>query len=81
MSSIEQMLIVDSVNGMPNFFAAIAPSISPSACCMPVSPVGAIATGMAVSTPAIVVRIERPSMLTATRWRSLIFWKSDSLAR
>ena len=39
-SSIEQMLMVDSVNGMPNFLAARAARISPSACCMPVRPGG-----------------------------------------
>ncbi len=81
MSSIEQMLIVESVNGMPNFLAASAPRISPSACCMPVRPVGAMATGMAVSKPAMTVRIERFSMFTATRWRSLMGRKSSSLAR
>jgi hypothetical protein len=30
--------------------------------------------------PTMVVRVLRPVMFTATRWRSLIFWKS-SLAR
>jgi hypothetical protein len=43
--------------------------------------VGAIATGMATGTPTMLVRVLRFSMFTATRWRSLIFWKSDSLAR
>ena len=81
MSSMEQMLMVDSVNGMPNALAALAPRISPSACCMPVRPVGAIATGMATSCPTMVVRVVRPSMFTATRWRSLMRWKSDSLER
>ncbi len=52
-SSIEQMLIVDSVNGMPNASAARAARISPSACCMPVRPVGAIATGIATSAPTM----------------------------
>ena len=41
---------------MPNFSAARAARISPSACCMPVRPVGAIATGIATSMPTIVVR-------------------------
>ncbi len=50
--------------------------ISPSACCMPVRPVGAMATGMATSCPTMVVRVVRPSMFTATRWRSLMRWKS-----
>ena len=81
MSSIEQMLIVDSVNGMPNFSAARAAWISPSACCMPVRPTGAMATGIFASWPTIVVAVLRFSMFTATRWRSLIFWKSLSLAR
>ena len=48
---------------------------------MPVRPVGASATGMATSTPAIVVRVERFSMFTATRWRSRIAPKSASFAR
>ena len=38
--------MVESVNGMPNFSAARAALISPSAICMPVEPTGAIATGM-----------------------------------
>ena len=81
MSSIEQMLIVDSVNGTPKTSAARAARISPSACCIPVRPVGASATGIATSSPAMVVRSERPSMLTATRCRSRMRWKSLSLAR
>ena len=71
-SSIEQMLIVDSVNGMPNFFAASAPRISPSACCMPVRPVGASATGIAQSIPIIFAATLRGSMFTATRWRNFM---------
>ncbi len=81
MSSIEQMLIMLRVNGMPNFSAARAARISPSACCMPVRPVGAIATGIAVGMPTIFVAIERLAMSTATRWRSLMRWKSLSFAR
>ena len=81
MSSIEQMLMVDKMNGMPNFSAARAALISPSALCMPVRPTGAIATGILAGTPTMVVAVLRFSMLTATRWRSLIFWKSASLAR
>ena len=80
-SSIEQILMVESVKGMPNFSAALAARISPSACCMPVSPVGAIATGMMVDWPAMVVRRERFSMLTATRWRNFMPAKSLLLAR
>jgi len=48
---------------------------------MPVRPTGAIATGIAASWPTILTAVLRFSMLTATRWRSLIFWKSLSLAR
>ena len=80
-SSIEQMLIVLSVKRMPKASAAWAARISPSACCMPVRPVGAMATGMATSMPTIFVAVLRFSMFTATRWRSLILWKSASLAR
>jgi hypothetical protein len=63
-SSIEQMLIIESVNGMQNFCAARAAWISPSACCMPVSPTGAIATGIVTSTPTIRDAVLRPSMFT-----------------
>ncbi len=73
--------MVESVKGTPNSAAARAARISPSACCMPVRPVGAIATGIAISWPSMRVRSERPSMFTATRWRSLIAAKSSSLAR
>ena len=58
---------------MPNFSAAFAALISPSAHCMPVSPTGAIATGIFTSMPTILVARLRFSMFTATRWRSLIF--------
>ncbi|MDT4873472.1 hypothetical protein FQZ97_1087190 [compost metagenome] len=73
--------MVESVNGMPKRRAARAARISPSACCMPVRPVGAIATGMNTSCPTMVLAVLRFSMFTATRWRSLIFWKSLALAR
>ena len=79
-SSIEQMLIVDRVNGTPNLPAARAARISPSAHCMPVEPTGASATGMATSWPTSWVRVVRLSMLMATRCRNLIFWKSSSFA-
>ena len=72
--------MVDSVNGTPNFSAARAARISPSGYCMPVRPVGASATGMATSCPAMRVRVLRTATFTATRWRSLIFWKSSELA-
>jgi len=48
---------------------------------MPVSPVGASATGIDTVSPIIVDSSERSVMSTSTRWRSLIFWKSSSLAR
>ena len=73
--------MVESVNGIPNFSAARAAWISPSACCMPVSPTGAIATGIATVCPAMLLRVLRFSRFTATRWRNLIFWKSSELAR
>jgi len=73
--------MVESVNGTPKARAARAARISPSACCMPVRPVGASATGIATSWPIRVLRVLRPSMLTATRWRSLMGTKSASLAR
>ncbi len=48
---------------------------------MPTEPTGASATGIATSTPIIRVAVLRLSMLMATRWRSLMLWKSASLAR
>jgi hypothetical protein len=80
-SSIEQMLIVDSVNGTPNAAAARAARISPSAHCIPVSPVGASATGIATSWPIIWVRSERCSRSIATRWRSFKRARSALFAR
>ena len=38
--------MVDKVKGIPNSSAAWAANISPSALCIPVRPVGAIATGI-----------------------------------
>ena len=73
--------MVESVKGTPKALAARAARISPSACCMPVRPVGASATGMATSCPTMVVRVVRPVMFTATRWRSRILRKSSSLER
>ena len=80
-SSIEQIDMVLSVKGTPKSSAARAARISPSACCIPVSPTGASATGIATSRPAIVVFVDRPSMSTATRWRSRIRSKSVSFSR
>ncbi|OIQ70611.1 hypothetical protein GALL_477750 [mine drainage metagenome] len=73
--------MVESVNGMPNFLAAWAALISPSAHCIPVSPVGARATGMLTAWPIMVLAVLRFSILMATRWRSLMRWKSSELAR
>ena len=73
--------MVESVNGTPNSSAARAASISPSACCMPVEPVGASATGIDTFSPIMVEASERLLMSTSTRWRSLILEKSSSLAR
>ncbi|MNL60034.1 hypothetical protein D3C87_1838090 [compost metagenome] len=80
-SSIEQMLIVESVKGTPKASAAWAASISPSACCMPVRPVGASATGIDTFWPIIVVASDRSVISTSTRWRSFTLAKSSSLAR
>ena len=65
--------MVDKQNGTPNFSAALAAKISPSAHCMPVNPVGAKATGMVTSSPIMVVLVVRFTMFTATRWRNFIF--------
>ena len=69
--------MVDKVNGTPNSRAARAAKISPSACCMPVKPVGASATGIDTVCPTIVVAVVRLVMSTATRWRNLMSLKSD----
>ena len=66
---------------MPKSAAAFAARISPSACCMPVRPVGAMASGMATSLPSMVVFVVRFAISTATRWRKEIFLKSSQLAR
>ena len=58
---------------MPNFLAARAAAISPSACCMPVRPVGARATGIVTGSPIMVVAVLRPSMLMATRCLNRMF--------
>ena len=73
--------MVERVKGTPKASAACAARISPSACCMPVSPVGASATGIATGWPIIVLASERSAMSTSTRWRSLMRAKSASLAR
>ena len=73
--------MVERVNGTPAASAACAARISPSACCIPVRPTGARATGIATSRPAIVVATDRPVISTATRWRRRIRSKSASLSR
>ena len=73
--------MVESVNGTPAFAAARAARISPSACCMPVRPGGASATGMATGWPIMVEASVRLVMSTATRCRSLMAAKSALLAR
>ena len=75
------MLIVERQNGTPNASAACAARISPSACCIPVSPVGASPTGIATGSPTISEASERPAMSTSTRCRNRIRAKSASLAR
>ncbi len=69
------------MNGTPNASAACAARISPSACCIPVRPTGARATGIATSSPIIVDLVERPAMSTATRWRSRSRSKSVEFSR
>ena len=64
--------MVDREKGTPNFSAALAARISPSACIMPVKPVGAMATGIFTSSPIIFVARVRLVMSTSTRWRSLM---------
>ena len=81
LSTMSICSIEDRVNGMPNFSAARAAWISPSACCMPVRPTGAMHTGIETGRPTIWVAVLRFSMFTATRWRSLMDWKSLLLAR
>ena len=73
--------MVESVKGTPAASAARAARISPSACCIPVSPTGASATGIATSCPAMVLAVLRPDMSTATRWRRRISAKSVVFSR
>ena len=78
-SSIEQMDMVESENGTPNFSAAFAARISPSAYIMPVKPVGAIATGIFTVSPIIVVSSVRLVISTSTRCWNLMGSKSRVL--
>ena len=79
-SSIEQIDMVDRVNGTPKSAAALAARISPSACCMPVKPVGASATGIVTVSPSISIAVSRWLTSIATRWRNFIACRSSSLA-
>ena len=79
-SSIEQILMVDKVNGTPNLWAARQALISPSASCIPQKPVGARPTGMRYSWPTIVVFKDLLVMSTATFYLNLIPWKSVSFS-
>ena len=79
-SSIEQIDIVDKVKGTPNFSAAFAALISPSARCMPVSPTGAKATGIVTGSFIISELVFLSVISTATRWRRRIFLKSVELS-
>ncbi len=58
-SSIEQMLMVESVKGTPNSSAARAASISPSACCMPRQAGWRDAPPASTTFWPIIVRFER----------------------
>ena len=73
--------MVDSVNGMPAAAAARAARISPSACCMPVRPTGARASGMLTGWPTMVLASVRLEKSMPTRWRRWMRWKSVSFAR
>src|SRR5947207_13242736 len=75
------MLMVESVNGTPNFSAARAARISPSAHCIPVSPTGAIATGIVTLGPSIVDSVVRATVSSATRCRRLGAARSSFLTR
>ena len=79
MSSIEQMLMVDSVKWHAKFFAARAAWISPSAC-MPVRPTGHAAYGHSRWLPDYVWWRCYASRFTATL-AELDFCSSLSLAR
>ena len=72
--------MVDRVKGTPNASAACAARISPSACCMPVRPVGASATGIGTSCPSIFIAVLRSDTSMATRWRNLMACRSVSFA-
>ena len=59
--------MVESVKGMPNFSAARAALISPSAVCMPAAPVGERPSGIVAGRPRMVVARLRLVMSTPIR--------------
>src|SRR5690349_21625785 len=77
---MEQMDMVESVNGTPNWFAARAARISPFAQLSPRRPTGASATGRVVSRPSRLVFVERLSTSMPTRCRRPIDSRSARLA-
>ena len=72
--------MVDWQNWMPALCAARQARISPSACCMPASPVGASASGIDSCSPSTVVAMLRRETSTSTRWRSFTLAMSSILA-
>ena len=66
--------------GTPKFSAALAAKISPSGCCMPCNPTGAIAHGILNLDPNISTEVSLSEISTATLCLNLIFLKSSQLA-
>ena len=73
--------MVERQNLVPAASAARAASISPSPWTRPVSPVGAIATGIDTVSPSIVVASDTFETSISTRWRRRIASSSSRLAR
>ena len=72
-SSIDDVPIVDSENGMPAAPAAAAPAISPSDCIIRVKPVGAMPNGSAEVPPRIwvvVSTVETSRRIDGWNWMS-----------
>ena len=65
---------------MPKFSAALAAKISPSGCCIPCKPTGAIAQGIFNLDPKISTEVSLLEMSTATLCLNLILLKSSLLA-
>ena len=72
--------MVDRQNLMPAASAARAASISPSPWTRPVSPVGAMATGIETSSPSIEEASDTFDTSISTRWRKRIALSSSRLA-